>query len=481
MNDESPLLLAETQREAVGIIKDVNRPLVDIAQNSDIKQGSDDIVTYRGTTISPSVQKKMPIFESTHEDDVMFFGDSNTTELRPTTRTSLDQAGLHRGYISTLPYPKNRKRHSETFTARASHLSHNSPPTRNSALVENSEYSEPTSLTDRVYTTAAVVAASVAAGVASFFTTQKSYDEDSICDNDHDVYDPYMTKDNEPRTESQDHLLNNSQSADDHPPVNKPSIVEEDHVNHQLAKEVPQSPETPSYDVDVTDPSTEIQESPLIHDQQPSENKELSEEVARPSTNHATVVPVYSNNIPIDSHIQQAKSLEPPPATLRIDAVESISSTRAIADGMVPAPANLSEPKRKTTLSKDLKNRTSALASAFRRLSLKEEGTRTGGHTRKLSDAEIFKNQMLQKQTSIHPASVVQTEPKERRAGELERASQDHLRYTGVGKKNARIPGIYSLSPTEEKEFKGGIFSSHLERRRGSIQVGIFYIDMKHV
>ncbi|OAD03568.1 hypothetical protein MUCCIDRAFT_189685 [Mucor lusitanicus CBS 277.49] len=87
-------------------------------QSSDLMHGSDDMVARKdranvdgSKTTSPPGYASKP--ELTHDEDISFFGDSNTTEPHATSRSTLDQAGLHRGSISTLPSAGDHRRGSE--------------------------------------------------------------------------------------------------------------------------------------------------------------------------------------------------------------------------------------------------------------------------------------------------------------------------------------------------------------------------------
>lgn len=58
--------------------------------------------------------------EPIHDKDILFFGDSNTTEPRAQSRSTLDQDGLRRGSISTLPYASEKRRSSAAESRRES-------------------------------------------------------------------------------------------------------------------------------------------------------------------------------------------------------------------------------------------------------------------------------------------------------------------------------------------------------------------------
>ncbi|KAL9552184.1 hypothetical protein MBANPS3_003901 [Mucor bainieri] len=86
-------------------------------QSSDFVHSSDDMVGRKDRTIADNSNKTTtspPGYASkpelTHDEDISFFGDSNTTEPHATSRSTLDQAGLHRGSISTLPSAGTHRR-----------------------------------------------------------------------------------------------------------------------------------------------------------------------------------------------------------------------------------------------------------------------------------------------------------------------------------------------------------------------------------
>ncbi|CAO0795393.1 unnamed protein product [Mucor circinelloides] len=110
---------AEPQREPTNVLPSdfggyLLHPENKTNQSSDLMHGSDDMVARKdrsnvGSKNPPGYVSKP---ELTHDEDISFFGDSNTTEPYATSRTTLDQAGLHRGSISTLPSARDRRRSS---------------------------------------------------------------------------------------------------------------------------------------------------------------------------------------------------------------------------------------------------------------------------------------------------------------------------------------------------------------------------------
>ncbi|CEP11798.1 hypothetical protein [Parasitella parasitica] len=108
---------AEPQREPTSVFPSdfggyILNPESRSNQSSDLVHGSDDMIAHKNRTTTGAVPppgyatKPQP----THDEDVGFFGDSNTTEPFASSRSTLDQAGLHRGSISTLPSAGNQRR-----------------------------------------------------------------------------------------------------------------------------------------------------------------------------------------------------------------------------------------------------------------------------------------------------------------------------------------------------------------------------------
>ncbi|KAL7333692.1 hypothetical protein PS15p_202559 [Mucor circinelloides] len=121
---------AEPQREPTNVLPSdfggyLLHPENKTNQSSDLMHGSDDMVVRKDRSIVGS--KNPPGYASkpelTHDEDISFFGDSNTTEPYATSRTTLDQAGLHRGSISTLPSARDRRRSSAHSSARRESIS----------------------------------------------------------------------------------------------------------------------------------------------------------------------------------------------------------------------------------------------------------------------------------------------------------------------------------------------------------------------
>ncbi|CAO3626098.1 unnamed protein product [Mucor fragilis] len=123
---------AEPQREPTNVLPSdfggyLLHPENKTNQSSDLMHGSDDMVARKDRTIvdsqktaSPPGYASNPVL--THDEDISFFGDSNTTEPRSTSRSTLDQAGLHRGSISTLPSAGNQRRGSAQSSGRRDSL-----------------------------------------------------------------------------------------------------------------------------------------------------------------------------------------------------------------------------------------------------------------------------------------------------------------------------------------------------------------------
>lgn len=129
IDQQSPL--AETQREPVHILPSdfggyALHPEHNLNQDSTLKQGSDDMISRnqqqqqkQPSNFDFSRMKNEPVAEKstttplpgyqtdpvlTHDKDIVFFGDSNVAdEYQPASRSTLDQDGLQRGSISTLP------------------------------------------------------------------------------------------------------------------------------------------------------------------------------------------------------------------------------------------------------------------------------------------------------------------------------------------------------------------------------------------
>ncbi|KAK4515875.1 uncharacterized protein ATC70_010833 [Mucor velutinosus] len=122
---------AEPQREPTNILPSdfggyLLHPENKTNQSSDLMHGSDDMVARKDRTIEDSKKAASPGHafkpELTHDEDIGFFGDSNTTELHATSRSTLDQAGLHRGSITTLPSAGDRRRGSAQSSGRRESL-----------------------------------------------------------------------------------------------------------------------------------------------------------------------------------------------------------------------------------------------------------------------------------------------------------------------------------------------------------------------
>lgn len=124
---------AEPQREPTHVLPSdfggyLLHPENKTNQSSDLVHGSDDMVARKDrtqldgskTTTSPPGYASKP--ELTHDEDISFFGDSNTTEPHATSRSTLDQAGLQRGSISTLPSAGDRRRGSVQSSERRDSL-----------------------------------------------------------------------------------------------------------------------------------------------------------------------------------------------------------------------------------------------------------------------------------------------------------------------------------------------------------------------
>ncbi|KAI8637509.1 hypothetical protein BD408DRAFT_447545 [Parasitella parasitica] len=108
---------AEPQREPTNVFPSdfggyILNPEGRSNQSSDLVSGSDDMIAHKDRTATGAVPPPgyATKSQSTHEEDVAFFGDSNTTEPFATSRSTLDQAGLHRGSITTLPSAGNQRR-----------------------------------------------------------------------------------------------------------------------------------------------------------------------------------------------------------------------------------------------------------------------------------------------------------------------------------------------------------------------------------
>ncbi|KAG2211439.1 hypothetical protein INT46_004727 [Mucor plumbeus] len=123
---------AETQREPTNVFPSdfggyILHPENKFTQSSDFVHGSDDMVTHKkpleskkNDVISPPGYASKP--ELTHDEDISFFGDSNTTEPYAKSRSTLDQASLHRGSITTLPSAGNQRRGSAHSSGRRESL-----------------------------------------------------------------------------------------------------------------------------------------------------------------------------------------------------------------------------------------------------------------------------------------------------------------------------------------------------------------------
>lgn len=228
-----------------------------------------------------------------------------------------------------------------------------------------------------------------------------------------------------------------------------------------------------------------------------------------------------------------APNAVPPNAMGFNNCSESISSTRATRGEIVPDRSNEvkdrsalspskfahvpdsiqrnppAAPTHRNSLTQGIKEKaaaaTGSISNAVRRLSRRSSIQKDSIHVRHLSDAELYKKQALGSMetspTNINPAAGGTVEPVQTHlasngaaAPDLRRgstSSSDHLKYTGVQKAYARIPGVHTLRPSENvapvnnesyfiKEESGklptvsSLVSGHMENRRGSFQVKYF-------
>jgi hypothetical protein len=238
--------------------------------------------------------------------------------------------------------------------------------------------------------------------------------------------------------------------------------------------------------------------------------------------------PLDNNAQPQQMHSKGTLAASNKPDNERGTSTESFSSTRAITGSIVPDTRGQDEVKdrqdnfKNVTDSTDTSFRnnqdqkqpqnsffktkaaagTAAMASVFRRMSAtgQSSGNKRNSigkeHVRRLSDAEAFKNHTLANKDDGVTANKgdagttgFTTTAKNTLDKEDPGATNEHLKYTGVQRDYARIPGVYSLNTTGntnskldpvngENNFiknepksptKGGFFSG--EHRRGSIQV----------
>ncbi|KAI8891302.1 hypothetical protein K501DRAFT_299918 [Backusella circina FSU 941] len=113
---------SRAQREPISVLPGndftISNPDNKYNQDSALGVGSDDMVSHQQKSMDP--RNKTPLNfkppppstrKSISEDSgIGFFGDCNTVSYTPRSRTSLDQASLHRGFISTLPSAQGGRR-----------------------------------------------------------------------------------------------------------------------------------------------------------------------------------------------------------------------------------------------------------------------------------------------------------------------------------------------------------------------------------